>query len=97
MNKYRTKLLIAMQLCSIVLLTLFVGALGSLEGSMAMLWLRAICSRAATRPKWVNSREQVHAGKSLLGRLVVINFTSSHRGEYCFRTNLEGDCQHEWD
>jgi hypothetical protein len=63
MSKYRTKLLITMQLCSIVLLTLFVGAPGSLEGSMAMLWLQAICSRAAAR---IKSHEQVHAGEPLL-------------------------------
>jgi hypothetical protein len=46
MNKYRTKLVIAIQLCSIALSALFVGTSGSLEGSMAMLWLQAICSRA---------------------------------------------------
>jgi hypothetical protein len=49
MDKYRTKLLIAMQLCSIVLLSQFVGAPGSLEGWMAMSWLQAIGSRAAAR------------------------------------------------
>jgi len=50
-NKYRTKVLTTMQLCSLVLSTLFVAALGSLEGSMATLWLEAICSRAAARPR----------------------------------------------
>jgi hypothetical protein len=51
MNKYRTKLLIAMQLCSLPLSTLFVLALGTLEGSMAMLWVQELCSRAAARPR----------------------------------------------
>ena len=50
MNKYRKRLLIAMQLCSPLLSLLFVAAAGSLEGSMAMLWLQAICSKAADRP-----------------------------------------------
>ena len=50
MNKHRTKLLTSMQLSSLILSTLLAAALGSVEGSMATLWLEAICSRAAARP-----------------------------------------------
>jgi hypothetical protein len=45
MNKYTTKLLIAIQLCSIVLLTLFVWAPGSLEGSMAISCSQLWCNQ----------------------------------------------------
>jgi hypothetical protein len=42
MNK-QTNLQVAMQLCSAVLSALFVATSGSLEGSLALLWLQAVC------------------------------------------------------
>ena len=67
MNKYRTKLLIAMQLCSLLVSTLFVAASGSLEGSIVMLWLQALCSRRqlVQDRSTAQSREEARARMSL--------------------------------
>ena len=82
MNMCRKRLLIAMQLCSPLLSLLFVAAAGSVEGSMAMLWLQAICSKAADRSNIDQPVDPANEYTQESCCLFDIKLVSSHREKY---------------
>lgn len=81
MNKQETNLQVAMQLCSAVLSALFVATSGSLEGSLAPLWLQAVC---------LKGRQLVQDRSRPLGRSVLPGAMAAEAERFIATTYLTG-------